>query len=48
MIRNTLAAFAERLSASVRNRGELPELTVGQLRIEVLAGLTDDACHWSV
>ncbi|MEC9249121.1 MAG: SulP family inorganic anion transporter [Pseudomonadota bacterium] len=40
MIRNSLAAFAERLSASVRNRGELPELTVGQLRIEVLAGLT--------
>ncbi|MDM7983138.1 MAG: SulP family inorganic anion transporter [Maricaulis sp.] len=40
MIRNSLAAFAERLSASVRNRGELPDLTVGQIRIEVLAGLT--------
>ena len=40
MLQNSLAAFAERFSASIRNRGELPPLTVSQIRIEVLAGLT--------
>lgn len=40
MLRPTLAAFAERLSSSVRNRGERPELTISQFRIEILAGLT--------
>ncbi len=40
MLRPTLAAFTERLSASIRNRGELPPLTPGQIRIEVPAGLT--------
>ncbi len=40
MIRPTLAAFTERLAASVRHRGELPPLTLNRIRIEVLAGLT--------
>jgi SulP family sulfate permease len=40
MLQNSLAAFAERFSASIRHRGELPPLTVSQVRIEVLAGLT--------
>ena len=40
MLQNSLAAFAERFSASIRNRGELPPLTVSKVRIEVLAGLT--------
>lgn len=40
MIRPTLAAFTERLAASIRHRGELPPLTLGRIRIEILAGLT--------
>jgi len=40
MLKTSLAAFAERLSATIRDRGELPPLTIGRIRIEVLAGLT--------
>ncbi|MBR9826279.1 MAG: SulP family inorganic anion transporter [Alphaproteobacteria bacterium] len=40
MLRPTLAAFAERFSVNIRQRGELPPLTPNQIRIEVLAGLT--------
>jgi SulP family sulfate permease len=40
MIRTSLSAFAERISSTVRNRGERPDLTIGQFRIEILAGLT--------
>jgi SulP family sulfate permease len=40
MLRPSLAAFAERISNTVRNRGERPDLSITQFRIEVLAGLT--------
>ncbi|MAZ92570.1 MAG: sodium-independent anion transporter [Maricaulis sp.] len=40
MIRTSLAAFTERLAASVRDRGTLPPLTPSRIRIELLAGLT--------
>jgi SulP family sulfate permease len=40
MIKTSLSAFADRISSSVRNRGERPDLTLGQFRIEILAGLT--------
>ena len=40
MIRTSIAAFTERLSASIRDRGEIPPITPGRIRIEVLAGLT--------
>ena len=40
MIRTSLAAFTERLAASIGDRGELPPLTPARIRIELLAGLT--------
>ena len=40
MIRTSLAAFTERLATSIGDRGELPPLTPGRIRIEILAGLT--------
>jgi len=40
MVRTSLAAFADRISKSVRNRGERPDLSIGQFRVEILAGLT--------
>ncbi|MED5549500.1 MAG: SulP family inorganic anion transporter [Pseudomonadota bacterium] len=40
MIRTSLAAFTERLAASVGDRGTLPPLTPSRIRIELLAGLT--------
>ena len=40
MIKTSLSAFAERISKTVRNRGERPDLTISQFRIEILAGLT--------
>ena len=40
MLKTSLAVFTERLAASIRDRGELPPLTPGRIRIEVLAGLT--------
>jgi SulP family sulfate permease len=40
MLRPAFSAFADRIASSVRNRGERPDLTVTQFRIEILAGLT--------
>jgi SulP family sulfate permease len=40
MLRPAFSAFADRIASSVRNRGERPDLTVSQFRIEILAGLT--------
>ncbi|WP_417493670.1 SulP family inorganic anion transporter, partial [Maricaulis sp.] len=40
MNKSPLAVFAERVSATVLNRGDGPELSPTRIRIEVLAGLT--------
>ncbi|MDF1768609.1 SulP family inorganic anion transporter [Maricaulis sp.] len=40
MLRTSLAAFTERLAATIGDRGELPPLNVSRIRIEILAGLT--------
>ena len=40
MIRTSLAAFTERLAATVRDRGELPPLTPERIKTELLSGLT--------
>ena len=40
MLRTSLAAFTERLAATIGDRGELPPLNAGRIRIELLAGLT--------
>ena len=40
MIRTSLAAFTERLAASVRDRGTLPPLTPSRIRIESVGAVT--------
>ena len=40
MNRSPLAVFAERVAATIRNRGDGPDLSPTRIRIELLAGLT--------